>query len=130
MELEVLEQYGEMDKIGQPEALDVKSEPQPTGIAPATLAVIREGLAAVVQRGTAKQLSDGSIPPTAGKTGTAEVPGQPDNALYEGYGPVNDPKIAVAVVVENGGFGAVSAVPIAHEIYKTYFKRQTAPKPN
>jgi penicillin-binding protein 2 len=66
-------------------------------------------------------LSDGSIPPTAGKTGTAEVTGQRDNALYVGYGPLDDPQIAVAVVVENGGFGAESAVPIAHEIYKAYF---------
>lgn len=97
-------------------------KPQPTGISSGTLSIIRAGLTAVVQRGTARQLSNGSIPLTAGKTGTAEVPGQPDNALYEGYGPVNNPQIAVAVVVENGGFGAVSAVPIAHEIYKTYFK--------
>jgi penicillin-binding protein 2 len=94
-----------------------------TGLAAETIATIRAGLTAVVQRGTARQLSDGSIPLTAGKTGTAEVPGHPDNALYAGFGPVTNPQIAVAVVVENGGFGAVSAVPIAHEIYKTYFNR-------
>jgi penicillin-binding protein 2 len=104
-----------------------KLKPEPTGIKPETLAVIQEGLAAVVQRGTGQQLNDGSVPPSAGKTGTAEVPGQPDNALYTGYIPATNPKIAVAVVVENGGYGAVSAVPIAHEIYKTYFKRP-APK--
>ena len=92
-----------------------------TGLNPETIAVIRAGLAAVVKEGTARRLSDGSIPPTAGKTGTAEVIGQRDNALYVGYGPLNDPQIAVAVVVENGGFGAESAVPIAHEIYKAYF---------
>lgn len=92
-----------------------------TGLNPDTIAAIRSGLVAVVQQGTARSLNDGSIPPTAGKTGTAEVPGQPDNAVYVGFGPVNDPQIAVAVVVENGGFGAVSAVPIAHEIYKAYF---------
>ncbi len=92
-----------------------------TGLSPGTIEVIQAGLAAVVKEGTARQLSDGSIPPTAGKTGTAEVVGQRDNALYVGYGPLNDPQIAVAVVVENGGFGAESAVPIAHEIYKAYF---------
>lgn len=92
-----------------------------TGLNPDTIEVIRAGLAAVVKEGTARRLSDGSIPPTAGKTGTAEVIGQRDNALYVGYGPLNDPQIAVAVVVENGGFGAESAVPIAHEIYKAYF---------
>lgn len=92
-----------------------------TGLSPGTIEVIRQGLAAVVKEGTARRLSDGSIPPTAGKTGTAEVIGQRDNALYVGYGPLDDPQIAVAVVVENGGFGAESAVPIAHAIYKAYF---------
>lgn len=96
--------------------------PQKMGINPATLAVIQAGLRAVVAEGTARQLNDGSIPPTAGKTGTAEVVGQKDNALFAGFAPYNNPKIAVAVVVENGGFGAESAVPIAHEIYKAYFK--------
>ncbi len=96
--------------------------PQKMGINPDTLAVIREGLKSVVAEGTARQLNDGSIPLTAGKTGTAEVVGQKDNALFAGFAPFNNPKIAVAVVVENGGFGAESAVPIAHEIYKTYFK--------
>lgn len=99
-------------------------QPEATGIKPPTLAIIKAGLAAVVKEGTARQLNDGSIPPTAGKTGTAEVPGQKDNAVYIGFGPVNNPQIAVAVVVENGGFGAVSAVPIAHKIYKTYFGRK------
>jgi penicillin-binding protein 2 len=96
--------------------------PQKMGINPSTLAVIREGLKSVVAEGTARQLNDGSIPLTAGKTGTAEVLGQKDNALFAGFAPFNNPKIAVAVVVENGGFGAESAVPIAHEIYKAYFR--------
>jgi penicillin-binding protein 2 len=99
------------------------TRPQKIGLNPATLTVLKDGLAGVVQNGTASRLSDGSIPATAGKTGTAEVVGQKDNALFAGFGPVNDPQIAVAVVVENGGFGAESAVPIAHEIYKTYFKK-------
>jgi penicillin-binding protein 2 len=97
--------------------------PQPTGIDPATIDVIQRGLEEVVQQGTARSLNDGSIPPTAGKTGTAEVPGAPSNAMYVGYGPVNDPQIAVAVVVENGGYGGVAAVPIAHAIYRTYFRQ-------
>jgi penicillin-binding protein 2 len=99
------------------------TKPEKIGLNPGTISVIREGLAMVVQQGTARRLSDGSIPATAGKTGTAEVLGQRDNALFAGFGPINDPQIAVAVVVENGGFGAESAVPIAHEIYKTYFRK-------
>jgi len=103
---------------------DGTGAPRPTriGIDPGALAVVREGLKAVVQEGTARRLSDGSIPLTAGKTGTAEVLGQRDNSLFAGFAPVNNPQIAIAVVVENGGFGAESAVPIAHEVYKTYFK--------
>jgi penicillin-binding protein 2 len=96
-------------------------QPENIGLLPGTLKVLKEGLVAVVQDGTGRSLADGSIPPTAGKTGTAEVSNGADNALYVGYGPVNDPQIAVAVVVENGGFGATSAVPIAHEVYKAYF---------
>jgi penicillin-binding protein 2 len=104
-------------------------QPQDIGLKPSTIDVVREGLIAVVKDGTAHQLSDGSIPPTAGKTGTAEVPGGADNAMYVGYGPVNDPKIAIAVVVEHGGFGAESAVPIAHAVYRTYFGVPAAAKP-
>lgn len=116
-----------MAQTGTPEM-----QPEDTGLKKSTIDTIREGLIAVVKEGTARRLSDGSIPPTAGKTGTAEVPGGADNALYVGYGPLNDPQIAVAVVVENGGFGAESAVPIAHEVYKAYFgppKKQPQPKP-
>jgi penicillin-binding protein 2 len=101
---------------------DPQFQPEATGLDPGTIAIIKAGLIAVVQKGTASQLNNGSIPLTGGKTGTAEVVGQPDHALYVGFGPASKPRIAMAVVVENGGFGAVSAVPIAHELYKTYFK--------
>ena len=97
-------------------------QPEDIGLKPSTLATIRAGLSAVVREGTARRLSDGSIPLTAGKTGTAEVPGGEDNSLYVGYGPLKDPQLAVAVVVERGGFGAEAAVPIAHKIYKAFFK--------
>lgn len=102
-------------------------QPESIGLDPEIIKVIQSGLAAVVQEGTARSLSDGSIPPTAGKTGTAEVQGQQDNSLYVGYGPLNNPQIAIGVVVENGGFGATAAVPIAHEIYKAYFGAPKAP---
>lgn len=96
-------------------------QPQPVGLAPEIINTIREGLVAVVQKGTGRRLNDGSIPLTAGKTGTAENPGPKPHALYVGYGPVSDPQIAIAVVVENGGYGGVAAIPVAHEVYKAYF---------
>lgn len=94
-----------------------------TGIKPEAIAVIREGLIGAVQEGTARRLNDGSIPLTAGKTGTAEVVGRKSHALFVGYGPVSDPQIAIAVIVENGGYGGVAALPIAHEVYKAFFDR-------
>jgi penicillin-binding protein 2 len=97
------------------------------GLSPETIATVKAGLISVVKEGTARSLSDGSIPPTAGKTGTAEVLGQEDNSMYVGYGPVDDPQIAIAVVVENGGYGATSAVPITHEVYKAFFGKPAKP---
>lgn len=96
-------------------------QPENSGMYPSTLKILKEGLIAVVNEGTGQSLNDGSIPPTAGKTGTAEVSSGADNAMYVGYGPLENPQIAIAVVVENGGFGATSAVPIAHEVYKAFF---------
>jgi penicillin-binding protein 2 len=98
-------------------------QPIPTGIDPAALAVIREGLVATVQQGTAQRLNDGSIPLTGGKTGTSEVLGQESHSLFVGFGPANDPQIAIAAIVENGGYGSTNALPIAYEIYKVYFGR-------
>ncbi|BAU15111.1 penicillin-binding protein [Leptolyngbya sp. NIES-3755] len=103
-------------------------QPESLGFEPSALKVLQDGLVAVVQEGTARSLNDGSIPLTAGKTGTAEVQGQEDNSLYVGYGPANNPQIAIAVVVENGGYGATSAVPIAHEVYKAFFGVKPTPK--
>lgn len=100
-----------------------------TGMSPDTIAKLREGLVATVQTGTARRLNDGSIPLVAGKTGTAENPGPKPHALFVTYGPVSDPQIAIAVVVENGGYGGVAALPIAHEMYKAYFGRQQPPAP-
>jgi penicillin-binding protein 2 len=97
------------------------TQPIPTGIDPAALAVIREGLVATVQQGTAQRLNDGSIPLTGGKTGTSEVLGQESHSLFVGFGPADDPQIAIAAIVENGGYGSTNALPIAHEIYKVYF---------
>ncbi|GAB4240972.1 MAG: penicillin-binding protein 2 [Elainellaceae cyanobacterium] len=103
-----------------------KTAKQPTGLSNETIATIRSGLVAAVQQGTAQRLNDGSIPPTAGKTGTSEVIGQTSHALFVGYGPVSDPQIAIAVIVENGGYGGVAAIPVAHEVYKAYFGQPKA----
>ena len=96
----------------------------PTGIKPATLNVVRQGLIDVVKKGTGRALNDGTIPLSAGKTGTVEMPGHPDNSMYVGFAPADKPEVAIAVIVEGGGFGSVSAAPIAQEVFRTYFKKQ------
>ncbi|MGB7275747.1 MAG: penicillin-binding protein 2 [Geitlerinemataceae cyanobacterium] len=101
------------------------TRPEKTGIDPATLEVIKDGLRGVVERGTGRALNDGSIPLTAGKTGTVEVLGREDNSMYVGYGPADDPQIAIAVVVEEGGYGSKSALPVAKQVFQTYFGKST-----
>ncbi|MEG4044044.1 penicillin-binding protein 2 [Microcoleus sp. Pol17_C1] len=92
-----------------------------TGMKPSTIQVVKEGLIAVVAEGTGQGMNDGTIPLTAGKTGTSEVIGQNDHSLYVAFGPASKPEIAIAVVVENGGYGSVAAAPIAKEVFQAYF---------
>ena len=56
----------------------------------------------------------------AGKTGTAQNPHGRDHSAFMGFAPYDNPKIAVAVYVENGGFGAVYGVPIGSLVMEKY----------
>ena len=58
-----------------------------------------------------------------GKTGTAENPHGKDHSVFVAFAPKDHPKIAVSVVVENGGFGATYAAPIASLMIEEYLKR-------
>jgi penicillin-binding protein 2 len=67
----------------------------------------------------------GNFPiPVAGKTGTAQRVGQADQSWYVILAPYPDPKIVTAVTIEEGGFGAESAAPIALDILEAYFDKQ------
>jgi penicillin-binding protein 2 len=44
--------------------------------------------------------------------------------MYVGFAPADKPEVAIAVIVEGGGFGSVSAAPIAQEVFRTYFQKQ------
>lgn len=83
------------------------------------------------RRGTARRINKGLKYRIAGKTGTAQVVGiaqgekydaealkerQRDHALFFGFAPVDDPQIAIAVLVENGGSGSATAAPIARKV--------------
>ncbi len=77
-----------------------------------------EGMRAAVTGGTCRAANIPGIE-VCGKTGTAENRGQ-DHSVFMGFAPMNDPKIAVSVYVENGGFGAVYGVPIGALIMEQY----------
>lgn len=63
-----------------------------------------------------------------GKTGTAENPHGKDHSLFVAFAPKEDPQIAIAVVVENAGFGATWAVPIATLMMEKYLKGEISRK--
>ncbi|MGD1717651.1 penicillin-binding protein 2 [Dapis sp. BLCC M172] len=98
-------------------------KPIPTGLKPEYVNMIKEGMIDVVYYGTGRSLNDGTIPLTGGKTGTSELIGQKSHSLYVGFGPAEQSKIAIAVIIENGGFGSVAAAPVAKQVFQTYFRK-------
>lgn len=103
---------------------------------PGTLKQIREALADVVTEGTATRAKS-SIVTIAGKTGTAQTaalrtgPEQDipkkfrDHAWFVAFAPVENPKIAVAVLAEHMGHGGSAAAPLAKEVIETYVKLES-----
>jgi peptidoglycan glycosyltransferase len=76
---------------------------------------VKQAMVGVVERGTGKTAAINGVA-VAGKTGTAEnQQGQP-HAWFIGFAPANDPQIALAVIVENGGSGGAVAAPIAQQM--------------
>jgi len=91
------------------------------GLSPHVMELIREGMLRVVQSpgGTGALARIPGIL-SAGKTGTAENPHGKDHAWYVGFAPFDNPKIAVAVMLENSGFGGAKAAPLAGMIMEKY----------
>ncbi|MBL0890115.1 MAG: penicillin-binding protein 2 [Gemmatimonadaceae bacterium] len=89
-------------------------------LTPEQLQGIKDALSDVVSRGTAAgaQIKGLTI---AGKTGTAQVNGQKDNAWFVGYAPADNPKIVVAIIVEEGLHGS-SAARVATKLMERYLK--------
>ncbi len=90
-----------------------------------TIDTIRNALMDVVKHGYSRQAS---LPdyPAAGKTGSAQKESGDDaktHAWFIGFAPVDDPEIAIAVVVENAGRGSEIAAPMAGQIFREYFYR-------
>jgi penicillin-binding protein 2 len=117
------------DPITHQKTLTVPSETTKLNIKKENLAVITEGMLAVNRTGTARVPFGGVRYPVAGKTGTSQVFSlggkqynasaisefKRDHALYIAFAPTDKPKYALALVVENAGFGATAAAPIARQ---------------
>ncbi len=84
---------------------------------------IIEGMENVVLAGTARIAKIDSIT-VCGKTGTAQNPHGKDHSIFIAFAPKDNPKIAIAVFVENAGFGATYAAPIASLMIEKYIKRK------
>jgi len=80
-----------------------------------------EGMAKVVEAGTAAASKIKDIP-ICGKTGTAQNPHGKDHAVFVAFAPRDNPKIAIACVVENAGFGGTWAAPISSLMIEKYLK--------
>ncbi len=94
------------------------------GIDSSHFEVIVEGMKAVVngpQGATARWVALKDIV-VCGKTGTAENPHGPDHSVFIAFAPADDPKIAIAVYVENSGFGSTYAAPAATLMIEKYLK--------
>ena len=108
----------------QPPGLDLAIKPE-------NLAVIRNAMVGVTTEGTSARAFAGATYTSGGKTGTAQAVGiakdqkydakkleerQRDHALYVAFAPADDPQIAIAMLVENAGWGAEQAAPIARRV--------------
>ena len=79
------------------------------------------GMARAVEAGTAGALKIEGIPYCA-KTGTAQNPHGKDHSVFVAFAPINNPKIAIGILIENAGFGATWAGPIARLMMERYLK--------
>jgi len=84
------------------------------------LNVVKQGMRRVVTKGSGRYYADLDSIKVAGKTGTAQNPHGKDHGWFISFAPMDDPKIAVAVLVENGGYGSISAAPIASLLIEKY----------
>ncbi|MES3011186.1 MAG: penicillin-binding protein 2 [Pseudomonadota bacterium] len=114
------------------EVMVAPSEPENLGFKPQNVEVVRKALVGVTQEGTSTRVFAGAGYLSGGKTGTAQAvtigqkdkydarkleEHQRDHALYMAFAPADKPTIALAVVVENAGFGAEHAAPIARRVF-------------
>ena len=110
----------------------LRAPPVNLGYKAANVAVVRKAMVGVTQEGTSTRVFAGAPYLSGGKTGTAQAvtigqkdkynsaklqERQRDHAVYNAFAPADDPTIALAVIVENAGWGAGVAAPIARRVF-------------
>jgi penicillin-binding protein 2 len=120
------------DPIQRVDRKVASEDPVQLGFKPEHIAVVKQGLVGVAKEGTSARVFSGTPYQSAGKTGTAQAvtigqkdkynaskleEHQRDHALYMAFAPADNPQIALAIVVENAGFGAAQAAPIARRVF-------------
>ena len=95
-----------------------------TKVAREAYSIVVDAMRMAVDQGTATSIKTSY--PICGKTGTIENPGE-DHSAFIGFAPMAEPKIAVSVYVEHGGFGADLAAPMAGLLIEAYLKGQLTP---
>ena len=105
---------------------------EPLPLRPADVDVIRNAMNGVTLEGTSRQVFMGAPYQSGGKTGTAQAVGlkagekyssikaderKRDHSLYVAFAPLDKPTVALAVIVENAGWGSASAAPIARRVF-------------
>ncbi|HET8871009.1 MAG TPA: penicillin-binding protein 2 [Aquabacterium sp.] len=103
----------------------------PLNYKPEHLALVKQAMFGVTQEGTATRVFVGAGYQSGGKTGTAQAVTMKqnekyvasrmdeykrDHSLYEAFAPLDEPRVALAIIVENAGFGAAAAAPIARRV--------------
>jgi penicillin-binding protein 2 len=115
---------------GQKRQLSAEALP-PLALDPAHVQVVTQAMHGVTQEGTSTRIFLGAEYASGGKTGTAQAVGVRqnekydknriedylrDHSLYTAFAPLENPQIAVAIIVENAGFGAAAAAPIVRRV--------------
>lgn len=93
-----------------------------TGISREHYELTVAGMADAVTMGTCRGINLEPLVEVCGKTGTAENPHGDSHSIFMGFAPKDNPQVAIAVIVENGRYGATNAVPIARLMMQKFFR--------
>ena len=94
------------------------------GVSINTLRLIQKALEGVAEEGGTAAYFANLPRQIAAKTGTAENPHGQDHGLFVAYGPVEDPEIVIACIVEQGSFGTLAAGPIVYKVFEEWFRQR------